>query len=128
MLLSVTFQIFHFNHLVNLYLPSFTLTSLATMLFLLFSLTKNTDLLNPHSQQQQKLYFSEKVTKYTGWMSALVIALHDQLDKKKITHLFLDSEPIEKTNELLGNKLDDMAQKLKLLPYTKSGQFKSKCT
>ena len=61
-------------------------------------------------------------------MSALVIALHDQLDEETITHLFLDSEPIEKTNELLGNKLDVMAQKLRLLPYTKSGQFKSKCT
>ena len=100
--------------------------SLATVLFLLFSLTENTDLLNLHSRQQQKIYLSEKVTKYTGWMSALVIALCNQLDEETKTHLFLDSELIETTNELLGNKLDVMAQKLKLLPYTKSGQFKSK--
>jgi hypothetical protein len=105
--------------------------SLATVLFLLFSLTENTDLLNLHSRQQQQLYSSEKVTKYTGWMSALVNALRDQLDEDTITHLFLNSEPTEtteNTNELLGNKLDVMAQKLKLLPYTKFGHFKSKRT
>jgi CxC5 like cysteine cluster associated with KDZ transposases/CxC6 like cysteine cluster associated with KDZ transposases len=98
--------------------------SLATVLFLLFSLTENTDLLNLHSRQQQNLYHSERATKYTAWMSALVNAVCDQLDEEMKTHLFLSSEPIE--NELLGNKLDSMAQKLKLLPYTKSGQFKSK--
>jgi CxC5 like cysteine cluster associated with KDZ transposases len=98
--------------------------SLATVLFLLFSLTENTDLLNLHSRQQQKLYNSERVIKYTGWMSALVKAVCDQLDEETISHLFQGSEAIE--NELLGNKLDVMAQKLKLLPYTKSGQYKSK--
>ena len=102
--------------------------SLATVLFLLFSLTENTDLLNLHSRQQQQLYLSEKVTKYTGWMSALVNALCDQLDEETISHLFLKSEAIGNTNELIGKKLDVMAQKLKLLPYTKSGQFKSKRT
>jgi CxC5 like cysteine cluster associated with KDZ transposases len=100
--------------------------SLATVLFLLFSLTENTDLLNLHSRQQQQLYVSEKVTKYTGWMTALVNALCDQLDEDTISHLFLQSEPIE--HERLGNKLDDMAQKLKLLPYTKTGHFKPKYT
>ena len=53
-------------------------------------------------------------------MSALVIALRDQLDEETITHLFLNSEPIEKPNELLGNKLDVMAQKLTVL-YTPIG-------
>lgn len=98
--------------------------SLATVLLLLFSLTENSDLLNLHSRQQQQVYFSEKVTKYTGWMSALVNALCNQLDEETIAHLFLESEPIE--YEILGNKLDFMSQKLKLLPYTKSGQYKSK--
>ena len=100
--------------------------SLATVLFLLFSLTENTDLLNLHSRQQQHLYPSEKVTKYTGWMSALVNTLCDQLDKETIPHLFPNSGSKENTNELLGDQLDAMAQKLKLLPYTKSNQFKSK--
>jgi hypothetical protein len=98
--------------------------SLATVLFLLFSLTQNTDLLNLHSRQQQQQFISEKVTKYTGWMSALVNALCDQLDEETMTHMFQESEP--NTPELFGNKLDVMAQKLKLLPYTKSGQFKPK--
>ena len=100
--------------------------SLATVLFLLFSLTENTELLNLHSRQQQKLYHSEKVTKYTGWMSALVNALYDQLDGETISHLFLNSESKENNKELFGDKLDAMAQNLKLLPYTKSRQFKSK--
>jgi hypothetical protein len=61
---------------------------------LLFSLTENSDLLNLHSCQQQQVYFSEKVTKYTGWMSALVNALCNQLDEETIAHWFLESEPI----------------------------------
>jgi hypothetical protein len=100
--------------------------SLATVLFLLFSLTENNDLLNLHSRQQQNIYTSEKGVKYTGWMSALVNALRDQLDKETTSHLFLDFEAEENSNDVLGNKLDVMAQKLKLLPYTKSGEFKSK--
>ena len=62
--------------------------SLATVLFFLFPLTENTDLLNLHSCQQQQQYPSEKVTKFTGWMSALVNALCDQLDEETISHLF----------------------------------------
>ena len=58
-------------------------------------------------------------------MSALVNALCDQLDEETILHLFLNSESNVNTKELLGGKLNAMAQKLKLLPYTKSGQFKS---
>ena len=58
-------------------------------------------------------------------MRALVNALCDQLDEETISHLFLDQE-LNK-NELLGNKLDVMAQKLKLFPFTKSGQFELKC-
>jgi hypothetical protein len=117
---NISFQ--SFSHLISsTFHPDI---SLATVLFLLFSLTENTDLLNLHSRQQQQVYLSEKVTKYTGWMSALVNALCDQLDEETKIHLFLESEPIER--DLLGNKLDAMAQKLKLLPYTKSGEYKSK--
>ncbi|KAF8806235.1 hypothetical protein BYT27DRAFT_7295054, partial [Phlegmacium glaucopus] len=68
----------------------------------------------------------EKTTKHTGWMSALVTALFNQLNKETASHLFLESEPKDDHNRLLGNKLHAMAQKLKLLPYTKSSQFKSK--
>ncbi|KAF8810607.1 hypothetical protein BYT27DRAFT_7039264, partial [Phlegmacium glaucopus] len=66
--------------------------SLATVLFLLFSLTENTDLLNLHSCQQQQIYPSEKTTKHTGWKSALVTALFNQLDEETASHLFLESE------------------------------------
>jgi CxC5 like cysteine cluster associated with KDZ transposases len=100
--------------------------SLATVLFLLFSLTENTDLLNLHSRQQQQLNPSERVSKYTGWMSALVNALHDHLDEETTSHLFLDSDYEVHRDKLLGDKLHDMAQKLKLLPYTNSNKFKSK--
>ena len=97
------------------------------MLFLLFSLTENTDLLNIHFCQQQQ-YLTEKVTICTGWMSALVNVLCDQLDEETISQMFSNSKSKENTKELIGDKLDVqvMAQKLKLLPYTKSGQFKSK--
>jgi hypothetical protein len=100
--------------------------SLATVLFLLFSLTENTDLLNLHSRQQQQIYSSERGSKFTGWMSALVNALHDQLDEETTSHLFLNSDHEVNRDKILGDKLHDMAQKLKLLPYTKSNQFKSK--
>lgn len=100
--------------------------SLATVLFLLFSLTENTDLLNLHSRQQQQLYPSERVTNFTGWMIALVNAVQERLDEDKTSHLFLNSDYELDREKLLGSKLHDMAQKLKLLPYAKSNQFKSK--
>ena len=100
--------------------------SLATVLFLLFSLTENTDLLNLHSRQQQQIYSSERVVKYTGWMTALVNALQDQLDEETISHLFLNSDHEVDRNKILSDKLHDMAQNLKLLPYTRSNQYKSK--
>lgn len=100
--------------------------SLATVLFLVFSLTENNDLLNLHSRQQQSLFPSEKATKSTGWLSALVKALLNQLDEETSSSLFLDSDPEADRNKLLGDKVHAMAQKLKLLPYTNSGQFKSK--
>jgi hypothetical protein len=59
-------------------------------------------------------------------MSALVNALHDQLDEETTSHLFLNSDHEVNRDKILGDKLHDMAQKLKLLPYTKSNQFKSK--
>jgi hypothetical protein len=99
--------------------------SLATVLFLLFSLTENTDLLNFHSRQQQQLYPSEKITKYTAWMTALINALLAQLDEGTTCHLFTNSDPEDDHNKLLGEKIDAMAQKLKLLPYTNSNHFKS---
>ena len=100
--------------------------SLETVLFLLFSLTENTDLLNLHSRQQQKLYPSERGKLFTGWMIALVNALHDHLDEETTSHLFLISDQEYDRDKLLGDKLHNMAQKLKLLPYTKSNQFKPK--
>ena len=98
--------------------------SLSTVLFLLFSLTENSDLLNLHSRQQQQIFTSEKVINYTGWMSALVNAVLNQLDEEAISHLFLNSDPENDCNKLLGGKVHAMAQKLKLLPYTKSNHFK----
>ena len=97
--------------------------SLATVLFLLFSLTENTDLLNLHSRQQQHIYPSENAPKYTGWMSALVIALLGQLDEETSSHLFKNDD---NDNKLLGDKIHAMAQKLKLLPYSNSNKFNSK--
>jgi hypothetical protein len=99
--------------------------SLSTVLFLLFSLTENTDLLNLHSRQQQQIYPSERTIKYTGWMSALVNTLLNQLDEETRSQLFLKSDQEDDCSKLLGDKLHAMAQKLKLLPYTKSNQFKS---
>jgi hypothetical protein len=99
--------------------------SLSTVLFLLFSLTENTDLLNLHSRQQQQIYPSERIIKYTGWMSALVNTFLNQLDEETISHLFLNSDQEDDRNKLLGDKVHAMAQKLKLLPYTKYNQFKS---
>ena len=100
--------------------------SLSTVLFLLFSLIENTDLLNLHSRQQQQVYSSERIIKYTGWMSAFVNALLKQLDEETKSHLFLNSDKEDDQSKLLGDKVHAMAQKLKLLPYTKSNQFKSK--
>src|SRR6202522_4628807 len=58
-------------------------------------------------------------------MSALVNAVLNQLDEEEIPHLFLNSDQENDRNKLLGDKVHAMAQKLKLLPYTKSNQFKS---
>jgi hypothetical protein len=100
--------------------------SLSTVIFLLFSLTENTDLLNLHSRQQQQIYPSEKIVIFTGWMHALVNAVINQLDEETVSHLFLNSDQEVDHNKILGRKLYAMAQKLKLMPYTKSNQFKSK--
>jgi hypothetical protein len=119
---NISFQ--SFNHFISsTFHPNI---SLSTVLFLLFSLTENTDLLNLHSRQQQQIYSSEKIIKYTGWMKSLVDAILNQLDEDTILHLFLQSDQKNDCNKLLGDKVHAMAQKLKLLPYTKSNQFKSK--
>ena len=99
--------------------------SLATVLLLLFSLTENTDLLNLHSCQGQKLYPSERASKHNGWMNALVSALCSQIDEETSSHLFLTSNHEADHDKILGNKLHNMAQMLKLLPYTKSNKYKS---
>jgi hypothetical protein len=114
---NITFQ--SFSHFISsTFHPDI---SLATVLFLVFSLTENTDLLNLHSRQKQQIYPSEKVTQYTGWMIALVNALLGQLDEETTCHLF----PNSNAEDILSVKVDAMAQKLKLLPYTKSNQLKS---
>src|SRR5882762_7044376 len=77
---NITFQ--SFSHFISsTFHPDI---SLATVLFLLFSLTENTDLLNLHSRQQQPIYSSEKVIKFTGWMKSLVDAISNQLDEDTI--------------------------------------------
>ena len=120
---NITFQ--SFNHFISsTFHPDI---SLATVLFLLFSLTENTDLLNLHSRQQQQLYPSEKVTKYTAWMTALINAILAKLDEETTCHLFTNSVPKDDHNKVLIEKFDAMAQKLKLLPYTKSNHYKSNC-
>src|SRR5271168_2188940 len=79
--------------------------SLSTVLFLLFTLTENSDLLNLHSRQQQQIYPSERILKYTGWMSALVNAVLNQLDEGEIPRLFLNSDQENDRNKLLGDKV-----------------------
>ena len=119
---NISFQSFN-NFISSTFHPNI---SLSTVLFLLFSLTENTDLLNLHSRQQQKMYSSEKITKYSGWMKSLVDAILNQLDEDTILHLFLQSDQTKDRDKVLGDKVHAMAQQLKLLPYTKSNQFKSK--
>ena len=119
---NISFQSFN-NFISSTFHPNI---SLSTVLFLLFSLTENTDLLNLHSRQQQQIYPSEKIIKYTGWMKSLVVALLDQLDEDRISDLFLESDQDNDRDKCLGDKVHAMAQQLKLLPYTKSNQFKSK--
>ena len=48
-------------------------------------------------------------------MIALVNALHDHLDEETTSHLFLISDQEYDCDKLLGDKLHNMAQKLKLL-------------
>ena len=118
---NITFQ--SFSHFISsTFHPDI---SLATVLFLLFSLTENTDLLNLHSRQKQQVYPSEKGTKNTGWMIAFVNALLAQLSEETTYHLFPNSIPEDDHNKILSDKVDAMAQKLKLLPFTNSNQFKS---
>ena len=92
---NISFQSFS-NFISSTFHPDI---SLATVLFLLFSLTENINLLNLHSRQQQQLFPSEKVTKYTCWMSALVNTLCDQLDEETLSHLFLNFGSKENTND-----------------------------
>src|SRR5271168_1163940 len=58
-------------------------------------------------------------------MIALVNALLGQLDEETTCHLFPNSNPEDDRNKILSVKVDAKAQKLKLLPFTKSNQFKS---
>src|ERR1700679_3876186 len=69
---NISFQSFSF-FISSTFYPDI---SLSMVLFLLFTLTENSDLLNLHSRQQQQIYSSERILEYTGWMHQQVSNLH----------------------------------------------------
>ena len=76
---------------------------------------ENTDLLNLHSQQQQKIYPSEKGKLFTGWMIALVNALHAHLDEETTSHLLPISDEEFNCDKPLGDKCTTMHENVPVL-------------
>ncbi|KAF8960400.1 hypothetical protein BDZ97DRAFT_1665830 [Flammula alnicola] len=102
--------------------------SLATVMTILFTLIENPDLLNLHFRQQHPQYSGENKIQHTGWMLSLVRALIAKLGKKRTSTLFEDDELYHEQDKfnILADKLDEMANSLKLSPYDAEGNYKGK--
>lgn len=104
--------------------------SLATVLTILFSILKNTDLVNLHARQQIAIKKGEQGKMVTTWMSAFVrCMLRERLANDTAT-LFKQSEGLPPTElatvTAIGLKFDRLIKQLKLFPFTTSGKIK-KC-
>lgn len=64
---------------------------LSTVLFLLFTMTENYDLLNLHARQQHPQFPGEIKKKTSGWMTCLSRAVQDHLSNHT-SELFLDNQ------------------------------------
>lgn len=104
--------------------------SLASVLVILFSMIENTDLLSLHARQKLSIYPGEYRSEANGWIKGLVRALKEEL-VEEFDSLFTLSETENSSSEdqdliTVANKLDKLAQILKLYPITKNGQFEGK--
>ena len=101
--------------------------TLSQVLLVLFTLTDNTDLLSLHARQQKPEYPEEKRSSDSGWIRGLARALQDKMGdgQKKLFKNTDDSDSDEKITAI-GEKLDGLANVLKLYPYDKHGQFQDK--
>ncbi|KAF8990321.1 hypothetical protein BDQ17DRAFT_1393155 [Cyathus striatus] len=85
---------------------------LSTVIFLLYSLTSNVELLNLHARQQ-------RTTTLTAWINALSMAVTSSLGKNIIPDHYNDDD----INYNISAKLDAFSKFLKLHPYNETGHY-----
>lgn len=88
--------------------------SLVTVLTMLFTLTRNPEVLNLHARQQKPTLKYERKQVLSGWMKALTRALKDKIGQE--SDLFSSRE-----NDEVTGKLISLSKLLKLNPYDKYG-------
>ncbi len=100
--------------------------SLETVLFLLFSLLENPELLNLHGRQKNQQLYGEKSTIATGWLKIFAYIFVNELGNSPEI-LFPNKEYIENHWESdLARKFDTLINFLGLSPYNHNGDFEGK--
>jgi len=101
--------------------------SLASVLYMVFSLTENTELLALHARQQKGRFEGENSIAVTAWMKCLSRTILKRLDNNGLKPL-KESQftSVDAQITALGTHLDGMAKLLRLHPSNKHGKVKNK--
>jgi len=101
--------------------------SLASVLYMVFSLTENPELLALHARQQKSRFESENSVAVTAWIKCLSRTILEKWDNNGSTLLKeSNSTSVDAKITTLGMHLDGMAKLLQLHPSNKHGKVKHK--
>ncbi|KAF8231805.1 hypothetical protein L208DRAFT_1275308, partial [Tricholoma matsutake] len=100
--------------------------TLSQVLFVLFTLTENTDLLSLHARQQNPKYSGEACSSPSAWIKCLACKLQERLGTDQ-NQLYANQETaVSDTVNVICTNLDALAKTLGLYPYDSNGKFKGK--
>jgi hypothetical protein len=100
--------------------------SLSQVLLVLFTITKNTDLLSLHARQQNPKYSGEIRSSVSGWIRCLACGLQARLGTHQ-NQLYVDQDVEgEDTLVQICTNLDVFGKALRLYPYDSNGRFQGK--
>ena len=101
--------------------------SLASVLYMVFSLTENPELLALHARQQKGRFEGENSVVITAWIKCLSRTILERLDNNGSKLLKeSNSTSVDAQITALGMHLDGMAKLLQLHPSNKHGKVKQK--
>ena len=101
--------------------------SLASVLFMIFSLTENPELLALHARQQKSRFDGENSIAVTAWIKCLSRTILEKSDSNGSNLLKeSNSTSVDARITALGMQLDGMAKLLRLHPSNKHGKVKHK--